>query len=260
MSKHNEYQRIVIKVGSHVLTEEGTVSKERMSDFVELVASIMAKSTEVIVVSSGAVSAGYTVLPLDRWSVGNKQVLAAIGQPLLLKMYQEKFAKYNIVCSQVLLSAADLDSKKRTHLAQVAIDGLLSNGVVPIINENDVIATEELEFGDNDQLSAYVAENFNAELLVILSDIDALYDKDPHKFDDAVVRKEVSALTEEELNAPTTANNEFATGGIVTKLKAANFLLNNGKKVFLATGFGLDDVKSFLLDGVQKGGTLFRRV
>jgi glutamate 5-kinase len=255
-----EHQRIVIKVGSHVLTENGAIAKERMRDLVKLISAIMAKGTEVILVSSGAVSAGYTVLPLDRWSLGNKQVLAAIGQPLLLKMYQEKFAKYNILCSQVLLSAADLDSKKRTHLAQVAMNGLLSNSVVPIINENDVIATEELEFGDNDQLSAYVAENFNAELLVILSDIDALYDKDPHRFSDAVVRKEVSMITKEELMAPTTANNEFATGGIVTKLKAANFLLNHGKEMFLATGFGLEDVKSFLLDGVQKGGTLFRRV
>jgi len=253
-------KRIVIKVGSHVLTENGAVSKERIFDLINLIVSLMKQGTEVILVSSGAVSAGYTVLPLDRWSVGNKQVLAAIGQPLLLKMYQEKFAKYEILCSQVLLSAADLDSKKRTHLAQFTIDKLLANSVVPIINENDVIATEELVFGDNDQLSAYVAENFNAELLVILSDIDALYDKDPRTCEDAKVRKEVSFITEEELNAPTTANNEFATGGIVTKLKAAHFLLNNNKKMFLATGFDLDDARSFLLDGVQKGGTLFRRV
>ncbi len=253
------FNRIVIKVGSHVLTENGEVAKERMRDLVGLIAALMDKGQEVILVSSGAVSAGYTVLPLDRWSVGNKQVLAAIGQPLLLKMYQEKFAKYDILCSQVLLSEAGFDSKKRTRLAQMAINNLLANGVVPIINENDVIATEELEFGDNDQLSAYVTENFDAELLVILSDIDALYDKDPHKFDDALIRREVSTITAEELDAPTTANNEFATGGIVTKLKAANFLLNNNKKMFLATGFGLDDIRSFLLDGVQKGGTLFSK-
>ena len=253
------FNRIVIKVGSHVLTEKGAVAKERMLNLVDLIASIMKKGQEVILVSSGAVSAGYTVLPLDRWSVGNKQVLAAIGQPLLLKMYQEKFAKYDILCSQVLLSAADLDSKKRTHLAQVAIDSLLLNGVVPIINENDVIATEELVFGDNDQLSAYVAENFNARLLVILSDIDALYNKDPNRFDDAVVRREVSLITAEELNAPTTANNEFATGGIVTKLKAAHFLLERNREMFLATGFGLDDARSYLLNGVQQGGTLFKR-
>lgn len=253
-----KYKRVVIKVGSHVLTANGSVAKERMRDLVDLIARIMAKGQEVILVSSGAVSAGYTVLPLDRRSLGNKQVLAAIGQPLLLKMYQEKFAKYDILCSQVLLSAADLDSKKRTHLAQVAINNLLANGVVPIINENDVIATEELVFGDNDQLSAYVTFNFNAELLVILSDIDAYYDKDPRKFDDAKVFKEVLNITQAELDAAPTANNEFATGGIVTKLKAAHFLLSNKKKMFLATGFGLDDARSFLLKGLQKGGTLFR--
>ncbi len=253
------YHRIVIKVGSHVLTENGRVAKSRMRDLVELITQIMQKGTEVILVSSGAVSAGYTVLPLDKRNIGNKQVLAAIGQPLLLKMYQEKFATYDILCSQVLLSAADLDSKRRTYLAQIAINKLLSNHVVPIINENDVIATEELVFGDNDQLSAYVTENFDAELLVILSDIDALYDKDPREHNDAVVRKEVNSIIQEELDAKPTANNEFATGGIVTKLKAANFLLKHNKKMFLATGFGLDDVRSFLLDDTQKGGTLFTK-
>jgi glutamate 5-kinase len=252
-----EYKRIVIKVGSHVLSENGEVAKERMRDLVELISLVMAKGIEVILVSSGAVSAGYTVLPLERRDVGNKQVLAAIGQPLLLKMYQEKFATYNTLCSQVLLSAADLDSKKRTHLAQITIDKLLENSIVPIINENDVIATEELVFGDNDQLSAYVAECFDAELLVILSDIDAYYDKDPRAFNDAKVKREVHSITQEELDAPTTANNEFATGGIVTKLKAGNFLLEKNRKMFMATGFGLDDIKSFLLDGVQKGGTFF---
>lgn len=253
-----QYHRVVIKVGSHVLTEDGTIGKERMEDLVDLIVSIMKNGQEVILVSSGAVSAGYTVLPLDKRSIGNKQVLAAIGQPLLLKVYQEKFAQYNILCSQVLLSAADLDSKKRTNLAQMAINNLLANGVVPIINENDVIATEELVFGDNDQLSAYVTFNFDAELLVILSDIDAYYDKDPRKFDDAKVLKEVSSISKAELEADPSANNEFATGGIVTKLKAANFLLRHDKKMFLATGFGLSDVRSFLLDGVQQGGTLFR--
>ncbi len=253
------YKRIVIKVGSHVLTEDGAVCKPRMRDLVGLIADIMAKGTEVVLVSSGAVSAGYTILPMERRDIGNKQALAAIGQPLLLKMYQEKFASYGLLCAQVLLSAADLDSKKRTKLACHALNNLLAHGVVPIINENDVTATEELVFGDNDQLSAYVAQNFEAELLVLLSDIDALYDKDPREFKDAAIRKEVSSISPEELNAPAIATNDFATGGIVTKLKAANFLLNNGKKMFLATGFGLVDAKSFLLDGIHKGGTLFQK-
>lgn len=253
------YKRIVIKVGSHVLTENGAVCKPRMADLVELIALVKAQGTEVILVSSGAVSAGYTVLPLERKDIGNKQALAAIGQPLLLKMYQEKFEKHHILCSQLLLSSADLDSKKRTSLASHALNNLLSHGVVPIINENDVIATEELVFGDNDQLSAYVTDTFGAELLVILSDIDAYYDKDPRTFTDAMVHKEVSEISQVELNAPTTANNEFATGGIVTKLKAANFLLQRDKKMLMATGFDLSDVKSFLLDGVHDGGTLFKK-
>ena len=251
------FNRIVIKVGSHVLTEDGTVAKERMLNLVELISEVMKRGTEVILVSSGAVSAGYTVLPLDRKDVGNKQILASIGQPLLLKMYQEKFAKYNILCSQILLSSADLDSKKRTHLAQIAIDGLLSRGVVPIINENDVIATEELVFGDNDQLSAYVTYNFNADLLVILSDIDAYYNKNPREYSDAKPLQIVTNIKYEDMCAEVTPNNEFATGGIVTKLKSAHFLLKQNKKMFLATGFGLDDIRSFLIDGIQKGGTLF---
>ncbi len=254
-----KFKRVVIKVGSHVLTENRAVSKERMIDLVDLIAQLMQRDIEVILVSSGAVSAGYTVLPLDRLTIGNKQVLASIGQPLLLKMYQEKFAKYNLLCSQILLSASDLDSKKRTYLAQVTIDNLLKNRVVPIINENDVIATEELVFGDNDQLSASVADNFSAELLVILSDIDALYTKDPRKHSDAKIRKEVNYITEEELQDIPSPNSEFATGGIVTKLKAGKYLLDRGRKMFLATGFGLNDIRSFLLDGVHKGGTLFKR-
>jgi len=252
-------KRIVIKVGSHVLTQDGAVAKERMLDLVELIALVMNQGTEVILVSSGAVSAGYTVLPLDRKDIGNKQVLASIGQPLLLKMYQEKFAKYDILCSQVLLSAADLDSKKRTSLAQVTIDTLLKNNVIPIINENDVVATSELVFGDNDQLSAYVTHCFFAEILVILSDIDGYYDADPRASKDAKMLQHVNHIGQEELDAPMIANNEFATGGIVTKLKAADFLLKNGIKMFLATGFGLEDIKSFLLDNVQKGGTLFSK-
>jgi glutamate 5-kinase len=252
-----KFKRVVIKVGSHVLTPDGKVSKKRIRNLVELIYKLMQREIEVILVSSGAVSAGYTLLQLDRKSIGNKQALAAIGQPLLLKMYQEKFAKYNLICSQVLLSWADLDSKKRTHLAQNAIETLLKNRVIPIINENDVIATEELVFGDNDQLSASVTDNFNADILVILSDIDALYDKNPREYKDAKVRKVVNSITKTELEAKVTPNGEFATGGIVTKLKAANYLLNRGKMMFLASGFDLSDVESFLLDATQKGGTLF---
>lgn len=251
-------QRIVIKVGSHVLTEDGSIAKGRMLALVQLIAELKAYKYEVILVSSGAVAAGYTLLPLDRSSVANKQALAAIGQPLLLKMYQEKFAKYGLLCSQVLLSADVFESAEHITHAKVAIDTLIENNVVPIINENDTVSVEELVFGDNDRLSAHVAHHFDAQMLVILSDIDAFYDKDPHKYEDAKRRAVVTELSKEELEAEHTPNNEFATGGIVTKLQSADFLMKHGREMLLASGFNLSDIKSFLIDGNHIGGTLFQ--
>lgn len=250
--------RIVIKVGSHVLTQEGSIAKERMMALVELIAILKARDYEVILVSSGAVAAGHTLLPLDRGSVANKQALAAIGQPLLLKMYQEKFAKFGLLCSQVLLSADVFVVAEQIAHAKVAVDTLLANNVVPIINENDTVSIEELVFGDNDRLSAHVAHHFDARLLVILSDIDALYDKDPNHYDDAKRRAVVTHITQAELEAEHTPNNEFATGGIVTKLQSADFLMQHGREMFLASGFDLSDVKSLLVDGEHVGGTLFK--
>jgi len=250
-------KRLVIKVGSHVLTENSSVAKERMLALVELIAELKTNKYEVILVSSGAVAAGFTQLPLDRSSVANKQALAAIGQPLLLKMYQEKFANFGLLCSQVLLYADVFESANHTQHAKNAIDTLLKNNVVPIINENDTVSVEELVFGDNDRLSAHVAHYFDATLLVILSDIDAFYDKDPNKYEDAKRRAVVTNILEKELNAEHTPNNEFATGGIVTKLQSADFLLKHKREMFLASGFDLSDVKSYLVDKEHIGGTLF---
>jgi glutamate 5-kinase len=250
-------KRLVIKVGSHVLTENDGVATARMLALVEFIAELVESGKEVILVSSGAVSAGYTALKIDRHVVANRQALAAVGQPLLLKMYQEKFAKFNFLCSQILLAAQVFDSRKQTSYAKGAIDALLENHVVPIINENDTVSVDELVFGDNDRLSAHVAHYFKADMLVILSDIDAYYDKDPNKFSDAKVRETIHELTTEELTAEQTPNTMFATGGIVTKLQAADFLMQRGKEMFLASGFDLASAKSFLLEGKQSGGTLF---
>jgi glutamate 5-kinase len=252
-------KRVVLKVGSHVLTEDGGMAGDRIAALVALIAQIKAKGTEVILVSSGAVAAGYTQLQIDRADVANRQALAAIGQPYLLSMYQALFSDYQILSSQVLLSADVFDSRKATKHAKVAIDTLLANGVVPIINENDTVSIDELVFGDNDRLSAHVAHYFDAELLVLLSDIDAYYDKDPNRYDDAMPRAIVTEITPEELTAEATPNDAFATGGIVTKLQSADFLLRYGREMFLASGFDLSDAKAFLVDGNHQGGTVFRK-
>ncbi len=249
-------KRIVVKVGSAVLTQNNRLAKERMQNLVDLLGDL-AKDKEIILVSSGAVAAGYTVIKLDKSTLSNKQALAAIGQPLLMRSYQKKFEKYGIPIAQVLLSADDFDSRRRTEHAKNAIETLLKNRVIPVINENDVTATEELVFGDNDQLSAHVAYYFDADMLVILSDIDGLYDKDPKKHQDAKLLSVVYEIPKELLEQECNPNNSFATGGIVTKLKAAQFLIQRGKPMYLASGFDLKDAKSFLLEGRHQGGTLF---
>ena len=173
-------------------------------------------------------------------------------------MYQEHFSTFGLLCSQILFRSDVFGSDEHVDHAKVAIDTLIKNNVVPIINENDTVSIEELVFGDNDRLSAHVAHYFNAELLVILSDIDAFYDKDPNKYDDAIRREIVTNISQEELEAEHTPNNQFATGGIVTKLQSADFLMKHKKEMFLTSGFDLSDVKSFLVDGKHVGGTLFK--
>lgn len=249
-------KRIVIKVGSGVLTENNNIAKERMFNLVTLIAKLQ-KEYEVILVSSGAVSSGYTALKLDRKEHISKKALASLGQPILMSSYKKKFDIYNISTSQILLTEEDFDSRKRTAIFTEIIDTLLAHKVVPIVNENDISTTSEQVFGDNDQLSAHVAYYTNADLLVILSDINGYYDKNPKEHPDAVIRKEVHSLSSDELNASHTPNNAFATGGIVTKLIAADFLIKRRRKMYLCNGYDLSDAENYLLNGLQSSGTLF---
>ncbi len=249
-------KRVVIKVGTHVLTEQNRLARDRIMNLISLIVKLMERY-EVILVSSGAVASGYTRLKLDKKDISNKQALCAIGQPYLMSVYQKKLEKFGFLAGQILLTADDFDSRKRTANAKKAVEALLAHKVLPIINENDATAIEELVFGDNDQLSAHVTYYFDADLLVILSDIDAYYDSDPKKNKDAKALKIVNEIDQNSLEEECTPNHSFATGGIVTKLKAADFLLRRGKKMFLASGFDLRDVESFLLLGKHTGGTLF---
>jgi len=249
-------KRIVVKVGSAVLTKNDSVALERMRALVEFLSELK-KENEVLLVSSGSVSAGFTRLKLDRNILSNKQALAAIGQPVLMHYYNRKFSDFNIITSQVLVTSANFKSDGDIQRIKNTINTLLKNGVIPIINENDATSTVELEVGDNDQLSAYITKHTDSDMLIILSDIDAYYDKDPRENKDAKVLKIVNHIPDYELQKVATPNNVFATGGIVTKLKAASYLLEADKEMFLASGFDLNDVKSFTLKNQHLGGTLF---
>ena len=252
-------KRLVIKVGSAVLTQDGTLALERLANLVEFIAQLKTqKNYEVILVSSGAVAAGYTLCQLDKSSLGNTQALASLGQPLLMETYRKKFAKYDMLCAQVLLEASDLRHEETLHNTKVTITQLLNNGIIPIINENDVTAIDELVFGDNDQLSAHVTYHFGANMLVILTDILGYYDSNPKTNVDAKLIKTISHLSQEELSQSDSANDTFATGGIVTKLKAGDYLLKKNIPMYLSSGFDLQFAKEYLLHDNHLGGTVFK--
>ena len=252
-------KRLVIKVGTAVLTQGEELALQRMKNLVKLISILKNdKNLEVILVSSGAVGAGYTELKLDKTVLANKQTLAAIGQPKLMKTYQEMFEEFGITVAQMLFIADDFDSRKRSKNAKNVMEILLQNKVIPIINENDVIATEEL-IGDNDQLAAYITHYFKADMLVILTDIDGYYDKNPREFSDAKIQKIINEISQDELEKKPSANSKFATGGIVTKLKAADFLMQKEIPMYLTSGFDLTNAYDFLVDNNHKSGTIFKK-
>ena len=252
-------KRLVLKVGSAVLTCDNEIARARMKNLAELIATLK-NDYEVILVTSGAIAAGYSVLKIDKKCPINKKALAATGQPILMAAYKKEFTVYDLNTAQILVTEDDFDSKKRTLFFQNIIDILLQNNILPLINENDTISTYEQTFGDNDQLAANVACATNSDLLVILSDVDGYYNKNPKEHDDALIIKTVHKINPQLLHEESTANHEFATGGIVTKLKAAEFMLNRNKKMFLCSGFNLESVKSFLLDNNHTLGTLFEPI
>jgi glutamate 5-kinase len=250
-------KRVVVKVGSHVLGDGNDLAFDRIKNLVAFLADLSIDH-DVILVSSGAIIAGYSKLDIDGSVVANRQAIAAVGQPYLMSIYEQELNSYDLCSAQILLSISDFDSRKSTAHAKSVVDTLITNNVIPIINENDTTDIDELMYGDNDQLAAHVAHDFDADLLIMLSDLDGYYDKDQKKFSDAKMFKEVNEIDEKELVTHNTLRQIFDRGGIITKLRAAKFLLDRDQEMFMASGFELDDARSFVLEGIQKGGTYFR--
>ena len=251
-------KRIVFKVGSSVLTDTNNIAKERMLNLVALLADAR-KQYEVVLVTSGAVAAGYTALKLDRKKEVSKRVLASVGQPILMSSYKNKFDIFNVDIAQILLTEEDFNSRVHTKIFQQIIDRTLENDILPIVNENDISTTPEQLFGDNDQLSAHVAHYTNADILIILSDIDGYYEENPKLNPNAAIRKIVTKIDDEELEQEHSPNNEFATGGIVTKLKAAKYMMDKNRKMFLCSGYDLSTAREFLFQDSYTKGTLFSK-
>ncbi len=230
-------KRIVIKIGSHLIIKGG-------DDFLISVAQQVKKlkdsGHQVIIVSSGAIATGlkeYKILSKPK-SIIEKQSYAAIGQPLLMNKYIEVFKPYNIKVAQVLLTREDFDVRQRYLNIRNTLNYLIKIGVVPIINENDTVAVEEIKVGDNDTLSAVVATKLNADILILLTDVDGVYDKDPNKYPDAKIIEEVKNIEEIEKKCMISTKTKFfcGTGGMKTKLDAAKICVANGVKVVIGNG------------------------
>ncbi len=231
--------RVVVKVGSSTLVyENGKMNIHRVNELCEVLADLKNAGHEVILVSSGAIALGIGKLALTQKpkDIPTKQAAASVGQCELMYNYDRIFSKYNHTVSQILLTGADFESMDRHQNFNNTILRLLQLGVLPIINENDTIATDEIKVGDNDTLSALVAVSVQADLLVILSDIDGLYSADPRKDANATLIEEVYAIDEKILALAGDSGSDLGTGGMKTKLHAVNLCKEVGCDTVIANG------------------------
>lgn len=236
-----EKKRIVVKIGSSSLTNErGEIDQEKFNDHVQAVAALRKEGHEVLLVSSGAVAAGFKQLgyPARPVTLKGKQAAAAVGQSLLIQSYIEKFSPFLISPAQILLTRTDFSNRERYQNAYATLMELLERKLLPIINENDTVSVEELTFGDNDMLSALVSGLIHADQLIILTDINGLYDSDPRTNPLAKRLDQIEKITDEMVGFAEGAGSKVGTGGMRSKLIAAKTALSLGVPVFIGHGKG----------------------
>lgn len=246
-------KRIVIKIGSSSLTHEetGNLNLEKMERLVRLLTDLRNSGKEVVLVSSGAVAVGRKMIGLKEkpTELSEKQACAAVGQASLMTVYQKLFSEYHQLTAQVLLTKFIMLNKISRQNARNTFEKLNEMGVIPIVNENDTISTEEIKelgLGENDTLSAIVAALIHADLLILLSDIDGLYTDDPRKNPDAKFIDLVPELTEEYINMGKGAGTSFGTGGMKTKLSAARIAADSGADMIITNGNNVDNIRAVL--------------
>jgi glutamate 5-kinase len=241
MRDFSKVKRVVIKIGTNTLSKDGQVDTAYMGRIVKQMCELLDAGREVLIVTSGAIGMGAGQLNLANRPKDMKlrQACAAIGQPLLMDEYRKAFGKRGKQVAQVLLTAEVLNNRKTYLNLRNSVEKLLKLGVVPVMNENDSVSTEEIgtAFGDNDVLSVLVASKIDADLLIMLSDIDALYDKDPRRFSSAKPISVVYEVTEEIIkSASAKVGYEHAVGGMKSKIEAAKIASSAGCRMVLANG------------------------
>ena len=257
--KLKDKKRIVIKIGSSSLIHEetGNLNFDKMERLVRVICDLCNQGKEVVLVSSGAIGVGRQALGMqDRpKELARKQACASVGQARLMMVYQRLFAEYGHIASQVLMTKHTVLDEPNSTNAKNTFNELLHLGVVPIVNENDTISTEEIEFGDNDRLSAVVTGLIGADLLILLSDIDALYTADPNTDPTAKPIPLVEKITEEILQTAGDSHTSFGTGGMTTKLSAALIACGMGADMVIANAARRDVIQDVIAG--KDVGTLF---
>lgn len=231
--------RIVVKVGTSTLAHStGNINIRHVEELCKVLADLKNAGNEIILVSSGAIGMGIGKLSLKEKpsDMPTKQAAAAVGQCELMYAYDKLFSEYNHTVAQILLTGLDLEDPTRYHNIKNTMTRLLELNVLPIINENDTVNTDEISVGDNDTLGAIVAVSMHADLLVLLSDIDGLYTADPHKDPDAKLLSEIKEITPEIESLGGKSRSGLGTGGMATKLSAAKRCIERGTDVVIANG------------------------
>ncbi|MCL2265708.1 MAG: glutamate 5-kinase [Treponema sp.] len=248
-------RKIIIKIGSNTLAgSDGKINFKFLDEFAQQVASLMKNGKQIVVVSSGAQVAGLSTL--DKWArkkdIHYRQALCAVGQVQLMKAWRRAFEKDGFFIAQILLTREDFDDSNRTLNMRNTLFTLVDEGIIPIINENDTVSVEEIKIGDNDTLAARSAILWSADLLILLSDIDGLYDKNPKEYPEANLVEEVRDIESVRKNIIIGETNSFGTGGIATKLDAAQLASSYGIPTILTDGSKPRCIES-LAAGAQKG-------
>ncbi|MEE2674054.1 MAG: glutamate 5-kinase [Myxococcota bacterium] len=236
-------QRIVVKVGSSTLTRDGVVRPRKFTDLSNQIATLVEKGRQVVLVSSGAIAVGSHRLSWTKpgRSIPAMQAAAAVGQIGLIELYQRRFARRGLQVAQVLLTRAGLEDRERFLNARHTLNELLQLGVVPIVNENDTVATDEIRFGDNDNLSAQIVNLVSADLLVILTDVDGLHHEKPvYGRPKPPLFGVIEGVTAEIESAALGSSNAFGRGGMITKVEAARAAARCGAATVLCNGAAKD--------------------
>ncbi|MDO6657992.1 glutamate 5-kinase [Anaerobacillus sp. 1_MG-2023] len=253
-------KRIVVKIGSSSLTNgKGEIDLVKLIDHVNALTLLRQEGHEVLLVSSGAVAAGFKELgyPARPVTLKGKQAAAALGQSLLIKSYIEEFNQRNISVAQILLTRPDFSNQERYKNAFDTLSELLARGVMPIINENDTVSTEELKFGDNDMLSALVSGLVHANELIILTDVNGIYDSNPTTNPDAIKFHSITEISDKMIGQAGGAGSSAGTGGMKSKLIAAKTALNLSVRVFIGHETGSEKLLR-ILSGVGDGTYISR--